>query len=107
MALARFFYKHRRSILTILLWCFAILSLLQWQQKKIRRRWRHENKRDQGFDYGSGEEADIDANLEILLAKPDSPERPRRFEKDDLSVKIKDVQIKEVDKRAIPNARKT
>lgn len=87
MALARFFYKHRRSILAVLLWCFAILSFLQWQQRKIKRKWRHE-KRTTELDYGSGD-TEIEANLDILLAHH-KPQRPRHFEKSDSEVNIKE-----------------
>ena len=65
MALARFFYKHRRTILGVLLWCFAILSFLQWQQRKLKRKWKHQ-KILRDLDYGSGEN-DLDSGLDILL----------------------------------------
>jgi len=69
MALARFFYKHRRTILAVLLWCFAILSFLQWQQRKLKKEWKRK-KIEKFIDYGSGDN-DIDAGLDILL-KEDS-----------------------------------
>ena len=65
MALARFFYKHRRTILAALLWCFAILSFLQWQQRKLKKEWKRK-KIDRIEDYGSGDN-DIDDGLGILL----------------------------------------
>jgi len=91
MALARFFYKHRRSILAVLLWCFAILSFLQWQQRKIKRRWRHE-ARNRDLDYGSGD-AELDDSLDILLAGHKPHARQRNLEKLDSGVNIKQLHI--------------
>ena len=72
MALARFIYKYRRSILAILLWCFAILSFLQWQQQKLKHQMRKNamRKLPTDHDYGSGD-VGIDPGLDILL-NPDS-----------------------------------
>ena len=77
-------YSKRRTILAVLLWCFAILSFLQWQQRKLKRKWRHQ-KLAQDMDYGSGE-ADIDTGLDILLSNDkkiemDKPKNPPEHHK--------------------------
>jgi hypothetical protein len=89
MALARFFYKHRRSILAVLLWAFAILSFLQWQQRKIKRKWKSE-KRIREVDYSSGDDGfDFESNLDALLSDSND-KRVRNFEKSVSNINIRD-----------------
>lgn len=57
-----------------------------------RRKWRQDKHRAaREFDYGSGE-AEIDANLDLLLqAGQPEPQRERKFEKSD-SLNIKQAK---------------